>query len=464
MKKSNIKSTLRNIIDGFLVFFVFITTTVYALPSNGVTYDNSNSGSTATTVNEALDDLYTKVNDKQTEIDRINGIGDATAGNILQGKTALVKGQTITGSIPSKGATTYTPSTSNQTIASGNYLSGVQTIKGDANLVAGNIAKGKSIFGVAGTYTSDANAAAANILKNKTAYVNGAKVTGSMNNYSSQHIWINGSNGTLATNGTYTYSDGHTTNEMVTFKSNYNGYFDSTTNFIFGKKSDLAPRIASGSNLLGVDGTYTSDANAVAANILKDKTAYVKGSKITGTIPSKGAATYTPGKSNQTIAAGNYLSGAQTIKGDANLVAGNIKKGVSIFGVAGTYAGNSAASILESNGWGPTARASGLAYAYAVKNGSTITISGTFNTINGSDYRLGCSEYYEIDGKGWGTHITFADPPLEITGESGTNKSISCSVKGIKTGIGLISIGYRNVTGSDTSVWHWNYALVVVYP
>lgn len=56
-------------------------------------------------------------------------------------------------------------------------------------------------------------------------------------------------------------------------------------------------------------------------------------------VTKKSAATYTPGTSDQNIASGQYLSGAQTIKGDANLVAGNIKSGVSIFGVTGTYAG-----------------------------------------------------------------------------------------------------------------------------
>lgn len=85
---------------------------------------------------------------------------------------------------------------------------------------------------------------------------------------------------------------------------------------------------------IGVD---TSDATATAGNILKDKTAYVNGTKLTGTIPSKAASTITPTTSNQTIAAGQYLSGAQTIAGDADLKAANIKKGVNIFGVAGNY-------------------------------------------------------------------------------------------------------------------------------
>lgn len=48
------------------------------------------------------------------------------------------------------------------------------------------------------------------------------------------------------------------------------------------------------------------------------------------------AKTWTPGTSDQTLASGRYLSGAQTIKGDANLKAANIVKGVSIFGVTGT--------------------------------------------------------------------------------------------------------------------------------
>lgn len=82
-------------------------------------------------------------------------------------------------------------------------------------------------------------------------------------------------------------------------------------------------------------------ADTVAANkMLAGITGHDKaGNPITGNIPSQAAQTITPGTTDKTIAAGKYLSGEQTIKGDANLVAGNIKSGVSIFGVAGSYEG-----------------------------------------------------------------------------------------------------------------------------
>ena len=55
--------------------------------------------------------------------------------------------------------------------------------------------------------------------------------------------------------------------------------------------------------------------------------------------PTKGAQTYTPTTTDQTISSGRWLTGTQTIKGDANLVAANIKSGVNIFGVNGSYFG-----------------------------------------------------------------------------------------------------------------------------
>lgn len=83
-----------------------------------------------------------------------------------------------------KGATTYTPGTTSQTISANQYLTGAQTIAGDVDLIAANIKSGVQIFGVTGTYagldTSDATAAAADIVSGKTAYVDGREVEGSL--------------------------------------------------------------------------------------------------------------------------------------------------------------------------------------------------------------------------------------------------------------------------------------------
>ncbi len=54
--------------------------------------------------------------------------------------------------VPRKTAQTYTPTTSDQTIPSGQYLTGVQTLKGDSALVAENIKKDAEIFGVRGSF------------------------------------------------------------------------------------------------------------------------------------------------------------------------------------------------------------------------------------------------------------------------------------------------------------------------
>lgn len=83
----------------------------------------------------------------------------------------------------------------------------------------------------------------------------------------------------------------------------------------------------------------TSDATAAAADILKDKTAYVNGQKVTGTITSVNAQTITPTTTDQTVNGNVFLAGAIAVAGDANLLAENIKSGVTIFGVTGTYTG-----------------------------------------------------------------------------------------------------------------------------
>lgn len=86
-------------------------------------------------------------------------------------------------------------------------------------------------------------------------------------------------------------------------------------------------------------GIDTSDATATASDILDGKTAYADGAKLTGNIPSLAETEYTPTVMDQTISAEQYLSGVQIIKGDTNLIASNIRKGVTLFNVLGTYEG-----------------------------------------------------------------------------------------------------------------------------
>lgn len=106
-----------------------------------------------------------------------------TAGYISSG-TAGNSSVTLTANVTTKAAATITPGTTNQTIASGTYLTGTQTIVGDADLIASNIKSGVQIFNVTGTYsgldTSDATATAADIVSGKTAYVDGREVEGSL--------------------------------------------------------------------------------------------------------------------------------------------------------------------------------------------------------------------------------------------------------------------------------------------
>lgn len=71
------------------------------------------------------------------------------------------------------------------------------------------------------------------------------------------------------------------------------------------------------------------------------------GEIVNGSMPTRSAQTITPGINNQTIAAGQYLSGAQTVLGDSDLQASNIRSGVSIFNVAGTFAGEGVKIIAQ---------------------------------------------------------------------------------------------------------------------
>lgn len=258
----------------------------------------------------------------------------------------------IGSSVTKKSAATYTPGTSNQSIASGQYLSGAQTIKGDSNLIASNIKKGVTIFNVTGSYNE---ATGGPTLQSKTV------------------------------------SPSEST-QMVSPDSGYDGLSKVTVN--------------------AISSTYI-------------------GSDVT----KKSAATYIPKTTDQSIASGQYLSGTQTIKGDANLVAGNIKSGVNIFGVTGTYAAGGSSGGNGNNN----------VEAYAITDTNP---SVSFKTASGTIKIWG---YGTITSSGgWGGQTTslvaFEGDKYHKSaiygGPSSTNLSLSISngkLTGLPSGLSAIS-------------------------
>ena len=240
-------------------------------------------------------------------------------------------------SIARKQAAAYTPGTADQIIGANQYLAGPQTIKGDPDLKAENIKSGVNIFGVDGSYegsgsggldTSDATAAATDIANGKTAYVNGAKVTGTLPSASRVAYAPSGSSSgdavvslitTTPTVGS-AYKKIRIESPSLTAPSTKSIVDPSNTEiFVEAAVADFgnatAADVAAGKTFtstagLKVTGTHqcasgldTSDATAAAADIVSGKTAYVNGVKLIGThtCPSGGG--------GLTVATGTTTSG-----------------------------------------------------------------------------------------------------------------------------------------------------------
>lgn len=105
---------------------------------------------------------------------------------------------------------------------------------------------------------------------------------------------------------------------------------------------DKSGEIITGTNIYDSD---TSDDTAAVAEILVGKTAHARGTKLTGTMPNNGSVSgsISTKSGSYTIPQG-YHDGSGTVGisavEQAKIVANNIKSGIEILGVTGTYAGD----------------------------------------------------------------------------------------------------------------------------
>ena len=214
--------------------------------------------------------------------------------------------------------------------------------------------------------TSDATATADDINLNKTAYVDGQKITGTLplfpntRTFTVDNAGVNDDteNSQLTFTTINTLKQTLDNNLTMQFSANYTDVRNT-----IGLTSD---KLLPGNTVLGIEGTATSDATATSYDIAPNKTAYVNGEKITGTmheyenmsttaseVTLNEPNSYVVGKNTAALFSG-YINTSEIymnlpynlICNAVGLTPEKIKLGETILGVTGTYEGDS--SIIES--------------------------------------------------------------------------------------------------------------------
>ena len=256
---------------------------------------------------------------------------------------------------------TKTPTTSEQTLASsGDYAIVTSDLKvaGDANLTAPNIKEGVTIFGVTGTHSGGSTV---NVESGKSYTVNGAgnyTISPDTGFDAMDAVALTVPEQTLPTS-TSTSASGtskatisrSTSTRYINIPTGYNGsaaYYQISAvpnGSATGPTSLSASSatVSTGTNTLTLTKTGVTTTPTVSAGYVSSATASTATVALTASVPVQGATTITPTTSDQTIASGTYLSGAQTIKGSGYLTPSNIREGVTIFNVTGTYGGGAVA-------------------------------------------------------------------------------------------------------------------------
>lgn len=171
---------------------------------------------------------------------------------------------------------------------------------------------------------------------------------------------------------------------MATY-SNLNSLFKDIANSIRSKTGSTAAIVANNFptaiNAIST-GTNTADANATAADILSPKTAYVNGSKLTGTIATKTASNLSASGATVTAEAGYY----------ASAVSKSVSSGSATTPATTVYTGKVGMSFNASNGVVTASSVSGTASVTPTVSAGYVS-AGTAGTItatsNANTYSVG---------------------------------------------------------------------------
>lgn len=140
----------------------------------------------------------------------------------------------------------------------------------------------------------------------------------------------------------------------------------------------------------------SEDATVAVAEILSGKTAYARGSKITGTMPNNGAVTKTISTKTQEVSiTQGYHDGSGKVSisstEQAKIIPTNIRDGVTILGVTGTMSGTE----------GARAQAKTVTPTTAVQN---VLPDDGYNYL--SQVTVNAIPYVESDNSAGGTTVT----------------------------------------------------------
>jgi hypothetical protein len=243
----------------------------------------------------------------------IEASGTAFPDQVLSGQTFSNASGPATGTMADVGQQNFTPGTSDQAITQG-YHNGTGKVGGDPDLTTGNIKSGITIFGVNGTSIQASGTATPDkVLSGQTFSSASGPASGTMTDVGAQYI-----------------TPGTTTQTIR------KGYHDGTGSMI-GDPALVPGNIKTGAVIFGVTGTAAEwSGTAIPEQVLSGQTFYNFNGAATGSMPDMGALSITPGPMDQSIDHG-YHNGNGKVLGSSNLISSNIKKGVTVFNVTGTY-------------------------------------------------------------------------------------------------------------------------------